>query len=681
MSEKFLKITYNIVDAGAAGATRKLNTYILLPEFQIDVQEAIKSFLFEDSKLPEFKFRTYWIDNDGDEIEIANMSDYIIFKEKCADNMRIQVASEICSSSDSAEPKIAQATPENVDDPTNFIIHDGVECDSCNLAPIIGFRYKCVQCPNFDLCQSCERAHKHPNHMMVRMPNNNGPSVIDAWMCGPGSHHRRSHRRFRGQCPFSDLTVDADAETPTGSSPGAAPAANGPKESRRDRRHARRHGAGSGSGGVFSQFMEMMMNLPESNTTPTTSAAAPATATAPPKEQPVEQTTAETKSQNAKEEAFVVQDETVTEEPVAAPRSPKEEPKLQATSAPAPAAAAPTQAAGSSTPTTPVISLENLAQMVNPEYVRAGIEILNNFSEMFAKMIDPSEAAAFGCAETSMASSTSSGSTASQKTEAGAETTAAAAETSSAPVTVAASVSVAAPVAVPAPVPVPVAIPTLVAVPTPITVPTPVAVTDPTPAIPTPTSNDDAEKQRSRSESLGQDWQMIDNTATLTDNVSSADVLINLNNNDNSTITTTAPAAVATDIVSPTHDYVQLGEMLRQHVNEEEQQLLHQQQQQQQREQSTAHTQTSQVNTVSTSTSTMDGVAPTAANPPPTAVAEEWRSVLVYHHDERINAAVHAMMAMGFSNEGAWLTQLLESVEGNIPAALDIMHTSQSGRN
>lgn len=49
--------------------------------------------------------------------------------------------------------------------------------------------------------------------------------------------------------------------------------------------------------------------------------------------------------------------------------------------------------------------------------------------------------------------------------------------------------------------------------------------------------------------------------------------------------------------------------------------------------------------------------------------------------DEQINSAVHAMMAMGFSNEGAWLTQLLESVEGNIPAALDIMHTSQSGRN
>lgn len=44
-----------------------------------------------------------------------------------------------------------------------------------------------------------------------------------------------------------------------------------------------------------------------------------------------------------------------------------------------------------------------------------------------------------------------------------------------------------------------------------------------------------------------------------------------------------------------------------------------------------------------------------------------------YFTDPRINAAVVAMMAMGFSNDGAWLTQLLESVNGDISQALDLM--------
>ncbi|KAI8121475.1 ref(2)P-like [Lucilia cuprina] len=76
--------------------------------------------------------------------------------------------------------------------------------------------------------------------------------------------------------------------------------------------------------------------------------------------------------------------------------------------------------------------------------------------------------------------------------------------------------------------------------------------------------------------------------------------------------------------------------------------------------------------TTTTSTSTTAATNTATPNKP-----EEKRAVPVYHTDQRINNAVHAMMSMGFSNEGAWLTQLLESVNGNIPEALDLMSVAQ----
>ena len=46
--------------------------------------------------------------------------------------------------------------------------HYGVTCDGCN-NPIFGSRYNCVTCPNFDLCKECEDQGLHLHHNMVRM--------------------------------------------------------------------------------------------------------------------------------------------------------------------------------------------------------------------------------------------------------------------------------------------------------------------------------------------------------------------------------------------------------------------------------------------------------------------------------------------------------------------------------
>lgn len=45
---------------------------------------------------------------------------------------------------------------------TGKVIHFGVECDLCGQYPIIGDRYKCSICEDWDCCTACEPQHDHP---------------------------------------------------------------------------------------------------------------------------------------------------------------------------------------------------------------------------------------------------------------------------------------------------------------------------------------------------------------------------------------------------------------------------------------------------------------------------------------------------------------------------------------
>lgn len=45
-------------------------------------------------------------------------------------------------------------------------VHPNISCDGCGKFPIVGIRYKCAICKNFDFCEDCEEmnvnAHQHP---------------------------------------------------------------------------------------------------------------------------------------------------------------------------------------------------------------------------------------------------------------------------------------------------------------------------------------------------------------------------------------------------------------------------------------------------------------------------------------------------------------------------------------
>nr|CAD2159820.1 unnamed protein product [Meloidogyne enterolobii] len=47
-------------------------------------------------------------------------------------------------------------------------LHVNIVCDSCD-KEIRGRRYKCLICPDFDLCQSCEQKNEHFEHAMMRL--------------------------------------------------------------------------------------------------------------------------------------------------------------------------------------------------------------------------------------------------------------------------------------------------------------------------------------------------------------------------------------------------------------------------------------------------------------------------------------------------------------------------------
>lgn len=48
----------------------------------------------------------------------------------------------------------------------NQFIHKGFKCDGCSIAPIIGIRFNCTICSDFDYCDTCEKIlgpiHSHP---------------------------------------------------------------------------------------------------------------------------------------------------------------------------------------------------------------------------------------------------------------------------------------------------------------------------------------------------------------------------------------------------------------------------------------------------------------------------------------------------------------------------------------
>ncbi|KAK3603904.1 hypothetical protein CHS0354_042915 [Potamilus streckersoni] len=80
-------------------------------------------------------------------------------------------------------------------------VHPGVICDECD-GSIVGIRYKCLTCPDYDLCSTCEQRGLHLEHNMMKIstPLTRRTGFWDArrsFFDSPPHFHHWMHRFMR----------------------------------------------------------------------------------------------------------------------------------------------------------------------------------------------------------------------------------------------------------------------------------------------------------------------------------------------------------------------------------------------------------------------------------------------------------------------------------------------------
>ncbi len=128
-------------------------------------------------------FKLSWTDVDGDKVSIGSdneLATALIAMKGPIYKFNVDYAQQK-NKTDSGQKELFQQT------------HFGVTCDGCE-RPIIGPRFKCRTCMDYDLCKTCEETGLHLFHDMVRIatPNMIDPRMVEHIRYGPFAVNRHS---------------------------------------------------------------------------------------------------------------------------------------------------------------------------------------------------------------------------------------------------------------------------------------------------------------------------------------------------------------------------------------------------------------------------------------------------------------------------------------------------------
>ncbi|KAK6046413.1 zinc finger, ZZ type [Cooperia oncophora] len=135
-----------------------------------DMSELFKDLTENLSQISQStgEFDAAWQDEDGDNIVITRPVELGEAIEARKDaTLRLHSVEKKVEKVESRPDSKAQTTEQRTG-PSEGAVHKDVLCDMCD-GVVIGIRYRCLLCVDYDLCQNCERTGVHAHHGMIRI--------------------------------------------------------------------------------------------------------------------------------------------------------------------------------------------------------------------------------------------------------------------------------------------------------------------------------------------------------------------------------------------------------------------------------------------------------------------------------------------------------------------------------
>lgn len=149
-----LKLDISLIDKIRNNCTNFDDTVAQMPEHcKSEEQEKMKN---ASSLLSKEEVHQVIANNPSIIALLNSVSNFPAFMTSKFDELKLDLQNGVINNTSISDKK---NTPIN---------HKTVRCDSCGVYPIIGKRFKCLECHDFDFCEKCEKTVKH-DHPMLRI--------------------------------------------------------------------------------------------------------------------------------------------------------------------------------------------------------------------------------------------------------------------------------------------------------------------------------------------------------------------------------------------------------------------------------------------------------------------------------------------------------------------------------